>query len=81
MFPLSRPRSEAQEELQLLQNNVMCVMCSPSLQLSLTQVSSLHPGSGPDPPERNDASDTESKWCEFVFLNSINIMAGMNTII
>ena len=44
----------------------------------LTQVSSLHPGGGSDPPERNDASDTESEWCESVFLNSINITAEMN---
>ena len=47
----------------------------------LTQVSSLHPGGGSDTPERNDASHTESKWCESVFLNSINITAEMNAII
>ena len=77
MFPLLRPRSEAQKELQLLQKE--CNVCNVFAVSStlLTQVSSLHPGGGSDPPERNDASDTECEWCESVFLNSINIMAGM----
>ena len=57
--------------------NVVCNVFAISSTL-LTQVSSLHPGGGSDPPERNDASDTESEWCESVFLNSINITAEMN---
>ena len=81
MFPLLRPRSEAQKELQLLQ--IECNVCNVFAVSStlLTQVSSVHSGGGSDPPERNDASDTESEWCKSVFLNSIHITAEMNAII
>ena len=69
MFPLPRPRSGAQEELQLLQKScsvctiVQCLFNSP-------QVSSLQTGGGSDPPEREDASDLLSEWSVCVFLLS-----------
>ncbi len=72
MFLLPRPRSGAQEGLQLLQkscsvcNVVHCLFNSP-------QVSSLQAGGGSDPPEREDASNLLSECSVCVFLLSVDV--------
>ena len=72
MFLLSRTRSEAQEELQLLQkscsvcNIVQCLFNSP-------QVSNLQAEGGSDPSEREDTSNLLSEWCVCIFLLSVDV--------
>ena len=74
LFP--RPRSGAQEGLQLLQksysvyNIVWCLFNSP-------QLSSLQAGGGSDSSEREDASNLLSEWCVCVFLLSVDYKDGV----
>ena len=70
MFPLSRLRSVAQEELQLLQNHVMCNVArclfnSPQVSLQA------------DSPEGVNMSDIESEHCDRVFHTSVDVRTRM----
>ena len=75
MFLLLRPRSGAQEKLQLLQKS--CSVCTGIQHLFHSpQVSSLQAGRGSDPPEREDASNLLSECCVCVFPLSVDVQGG-----
>ena len=73
MFPLPRPRSGAQEEVQLLQKSFSVCTVVHHL-LNAPKVSSVQAGGGSDPPEREDASNLLSEWSVCVHVSFLRCM-------